>query len=179
MGIYEIINWKETQDGLRVKDQDFAPSGTANLSNGPAPQVRWTTKLQAAHPGYATEPHTSTKDECRWVDDVKDGDCERRKVTQWSPISYAQFKYPKWIIKPDSIKVRLPKGDQFTCDLMNNASNTETYLKWIQVYIRMLGKKNLRVPLDVTTVDRKKLHKDMKKFLKVPKKESAENKVTR
>ena len=28
-------------------------------------------------------------------DDVKDGDCERGKVTQRPPISYAQFKYPK------------------------------------------------------------------------------------
>jgi hypothetical protein len=62
---------------------------------------------------------------------------------------------------------------------MNNASNRETYLKWIQVYIHVLGEKNLCVPLDVATVDRKKLLKDMKKFLKVPKKESAENKVTR
>ncbi len=63
------------------------------------------------------------------LDDVKDGDCERGKVTQRPPISYTQFKYPKWITKPDSIKVRLPKGDQFTCDLMNDASNTETNLK--------------------------------------------------
>ena len=112
-------------------------------------------------------------------DDVKDGDCEHGKVTQRPPISYAQFKYPKWITEPDSIKVRLPKGDQFTCDLMNNASNMETYLKWIQVYICVLGEKNLCVPLDVATVDRKKLLKDTKKFLKVPKKEAAENKVTR
>jgi hypothetical protein len=110
--------------------------------------------------------------------DIKDGDCERGKVTQWPPISYAQFKYPRWITKPDSIKVRLPRGDQFTCDLMNDASNTETHLKWIQVYICILGKKNLRVPLDVATVDRKKLLEDLKKFLKVPKKEAAENKVT-
>ncbi len=113
------------------------------------------------------------------LDDVKDGDCELGKVTQWPPISYAQFKYPKWITELDSIKVRLPKGDQFTCDLMNNASNAETNLKWIQVYIRVLGEKNLRVPLDVATVDQKKLLKDLKKFLKVPKKEAAENKVTR
>ena len=75
--------------------------------------------------------------------------------------------------RPDSIKVRLPKGNQFTCDLMNNASNTETYLKWVQVYIRVLGKKNLHVPLDAATVDRKKLLKDMKKLPKVPKKETA------
>jgi hypothetical protein len=61
---------------------------------------------------------------------------------------------------------------------MNNASNTETYLKWVQVYDRVLGEKNLCVPLDVATVERKKLLKDIKKFLKVPKKETPENKVT-
>ena len=62
---------------------------------------------------------------------------------------------------------------------MNDASNTETYLKWIQVYIRILDEKNLRAPLDVATVERKKLLKDLKKFLKVPKREAAENKLTR
>ena len=113
------------------------------------------------------------------LDDVKDGDCERGKVTQRPTISYAQFKYPKWITEPDSIKIRLPKGNQFTCDLRNNASNTETYLKWVQVYICVLGKKNLCVPLDVATVERKKLLEDMKKFLKVSKKQTPENKVTR
>jgi hypothetical protein len=45
------------------------------------------------------------------LDDIKDGDCEHGKVTHRPPISYAQFKYPKWITEPDSIKVRLPKGD--------------------------------------------------------------------
>jgi hypothetical protein len=112
------------------------------------------------------------------LDDVKDGDCKCGKVTQRPPISYAPFKYPKWITEPDSIKVRLPKGDQFTCDLMNDGSNTEMYLKWVQVYICILGKKNLHVPLDIATVDRKKLLEDMKKFLKVPKRETSENKVT-
>ncbi len=112
-------------------------------------------------------------------DDIKDGDYERGKVTQRPPISYAQFKYPKWITEPNSVKVRLPKSDHFTCDLMNNAINTETYLKWIQVYICVLGKKNLRVSLGVATVDQKKLLEDLKKFLKVPKREATENKVTR
>jgi hypothetical protein len=112
-------------------------------------------------------------------DDIKDGDCERGRLTQQPPILYAQFKYPKWITGPDSVKVRLPKGDQYTCDLMSNASNAETYLKWVQVYICVLGKKNLRAPLDVATMDHKTLLKDFKKFSKVPKKEVAENKVTR
>ncbi len=112
-------------------------------------------------------------------DDIKDGDCECRRVTQQPPISYAQFKYPKWLTEPDSVKVRLPKGDQYTCDLMNDASNAATYLKWIQVYLHVLGKKNLRAPLDAATVDRKKLLKDFKKFSKALKREVAENKVTR
>jgi hypothetical protein len=62
-------------------------------------------------------------------DDIKDGDCEHRKVTQRPPISYAQFNYPKRITEPDRAKVRLPQGDQYTCDLMNNESNAETNLK--------------------------------------------------
>jgi hypothetical protein len=62
---------------------------------------------------------------------------------------------------------------------MNDASNAETYLKWVQVYIRVLGEKNLRAPLDVATGVRKKLLEDLKKFSKVPKREVAENKVTR
>ncbi len=146
----------------------------ADLSNEPALQVRWTNELQAAHPGYTTEPHTSTK-----LDDIKNGDCEGGKVTQQPPISYAQFKYPTWITKPDSVTARLPIGDQFTCELMNNPSNAETYLKWIQVYICVLGEKNLRAPLDVATMDQKKLLEDLKKFTKVSKKEAAENKVRR
>jgi hypothetical protein len=112
------------------------------------------------------------------LDDIKDGECKRGMVTQKPPISYAQFKYPKWITEPDSIKVRLPGGNQFTCDLMDDASNTEMYLQWIQVYIRVLGEKNLWVPLHVTTTERKKFHEEMKKFLKVLKKETPENKVT-
>ncbi len=112
-------------------------------------------------------------------DDIKDKDCECGRVTQRPPISYAQFKYPKWLTEPDSVKVRLPKGDQYTCDLMNDASNAKTYLKWIQVYLCVLGKKNLCVPLDVATVDRKKLLEDFKKFSKAPKWEVTENKVTR
>jgi hypothetical protein len=111
------------------------------------------------------------------LDDIKDGACKHGRVTQRPPIIYTQFKYPKWITEPDSIKIRLPKGDQYTCDLMNDASNAETYLKWIQVYIRVLCKKNLHAPLNIAIVNQKKLLKDFKKFLKVPKRETAENKV--
>ncbi len=105
-------------------------------------------------------------------EDIKDGNCECGRVTQRPPILYAQFKYPKWLTKPDSVKVRLPKGDQYTCDLMNNASNAETYLKWIQVYLRVLGEKNLRVPLDAAAVDRKKLPEISRSSPRLPRRKS-------
>ncbi len=59
-------------------------------------------------------------------EDIKDGDCERGRVTQRPPISYAQYKYPKWLTELDSVKVKLPQGDQYTCDLMHDASNAKT-----------------------------------------------------
>ena len=102
-----------------------------------------------------------------------------RKGHSATPILYAQFKYPKWLTEPDNVKVKLPAGNQYTCDLMHGTSNTETYLKWFQTYLCVLGKKELRTPLDVATGVCKKLLEDLKKFSKAPKKELAENKVIR
>ncbi len=85
-------------------------------------------------------------------EDIKDVDCERGRVTQRPLISYAQYKYPKWLSEPDSVKVKLPQGNQYTCDLMHVASNAKTYLKWFQTYLRVLGKKELRAPPDVAIV---------------------------
>ena len=42
-----------------------------------------------------------------------------------------------------------------------------------------MGEKELRAPLDAATVERRKLLEEFKKFSKAPKKEVAENKVTR
>ncbi len=84
-------------------------------------------------------------------EDIKDADCKRGRVTQRPPISYAQYKYPKWLSEPDTVKVRLPQGDQYVCKLMSDASNAETYLKWFQTHLRVLGKKELRAPLEVAT----------------------------
>jgi hypothetical protein len=111
-------------------------------------------------------------------EDIKDGDCERGRVTQRPPISYAQFKYPKWLTEPDTVKVRLPKGDQYLCDLMHDTSNAETYLKWFQTYLCVLGKKEFRALLDAAAGVCKKLLADFKNFSKTPKRELAENKVT-
>jgi hypothetical protein len=71
----------------------------------------------------------------------------------------------------------LPQGNQYTCDLMHDTSNAETNLKWFQTYLCVLGKKELRAPLDAATVERRKLLEECKKFSKAPKKEVAENKV--
>ena len=86
-------------------------------------------------------------------EDIKDADCERGRVTQRPPISYAQYKYPKWLSEPDTVKVKLPQGNQYVCDLMHDASNAETYLKWFQTDLRVLGEKELRAPLDVAIVE--------------------------
>jgi hypothetical protein len=112
-------------------------------------------------------------------EDIKDADCERGRVTQRPPISYVQYKYPKWLSEPDTDKVKLPQGDQYTCDLMHDASNAKTYLKWFQTYLCILDEKELCAPLDVAIVEQKKLFKEFKKFSKAPKKELAGNKVTR
>ncbi len=88
-------------------------------------------------------------------EDIKDGDCKRRRVTQRPPISYAQYKYPKWLTELDSVKVKLPQGNQYTCDLMHKASNAEIYLKWFQTYLHVLGDKELRAPLDAATVEQR------------------------
>ncbi len=90
-------------------------------------------------------------------DDAKDQDCECRKVNQRPPIGYAKFRYPLWITDPNTIKIKLPGVDQFTYDLMNNAGNLETCLKWVQVYDRVLGEKKLHEKLNVTTEECKKL----------------------
>ena len=84
---------------------------------------------------------------------MTDQDCERGRVTQRPPISHAQFKYAKWATKPDTVKVKLPNGDQYVCDLMNDASNAETYLKWYQMYLRVLDNQKLCPPLDAATLE--------------------------
>ncbi len=103
-------------------------------------------------------------------EDIKDADCERGRVTQQPPISYTQYKHPKWLSEPDTVKVRLPQGDQYVCELMSDASNAKTYLKWFQTYLHVLGEKELRAPLEVATKEQKKLLEDVKKFSKAPKK---------
>jgi hypothetical protein len=61
--------------------------------------------------------------------DLKDYECERGKVTQRPPILYAQYRYKKWLVEPDKLKVKLLGGDTFLVELMGDAYNAETYMK--------------------------------------------------
>jgi hypothetical protein len=62
---------------------------------------------------------------------------------------------------------------------MSNANNAESYSKWIQVFIRIMDEKKLSEKLASASKSLKKVLKELKKFLKVPERESAEQKVTR
>ncbi len=62
--------------------------------------------------------------------ELKDYKCERGMVTQGPPISYAQYHYKKWLVEPDKLKVKLLGGKTFLVELMGDASNAETYMKW-------------------------------------------------
>jgi hypothetical protein len=75
--------------------------------------------------------------------DLRDQDCKNGKVTQGPLISYAQFKCKPWVSKPERIKIKLTEGNTLTCNLMNDSSNTEAYLKWILVYLHVREEKKL------------------------------------
>ena len=111
------------------------------------------------------------------LDDLRDHGCERGKVTQQPPIAYAQFKYKPWITEPVNIKIKLLEGDTFLCNLMSNASNPESYVKWILVFLHVMEEKKLRKKLATSSESLKKVLKNVKKFKKVPKKESMETKA--
>ena len=70
--------------------------------------------------------------------DLKDYRCNRGKVTQQPPIVYTQYKYKPWLTKPNKIKIKLLEGDTFQCNLMGDAINSETYMKWYYNYLRVI-----------------------------------------
>jgi hypothetical protein len=104
--------------------------------------------------------------------DLKDYKCERGKVTQWPPISYAQYHYKKWLMEPDKIKIRLLGGDTFQCDLMGDTFNAKTYMKWYFNYLRVIVEKKFDEKLLACSETLKRAIKDLKNPSKVPKRES-------
>ncbi len=110
-------------------------------------------------------------------DDLRDHNCKRRKVTHRPPIAYAQFMYKPWVTKPNKIKIKLLEGNTFQCNLMSDASNTKSYVKWILVFLHIMEEKKLDKKLVTCLESLKKVPKDLKKHSKVPKKESMEQKA--
>ena len=53
----------------------------------------------------------------------------------------------------------MPQGEQYVCELMSHTTIAETYLKWFQTYLRVLGEKELCAPLEVATKEQKNLLK--------------------
>ena len=104
--------------------------------------------------------------------DLRDQDCKKGKATQQPPISYAQFKYKPWVSKPKRTKLKLANRNTFTCNLMNDSSNTETYLKWNLVYLHVREEKKLDEKLTMAMELLKKVQEEVKKLQKVPKNES-------
>ena len=111
--------------------------------------------------------------------DLKDYKCERGKVTQRPPISYAQYRYKKWLVEPDKLKVKLLGGDTFLVELMGDASNVETYMKWYFNYLRIIVERKSDLKLLVCADTLKRAIKDLKKPFKVPKRESENQKAER
>jgi hypothetical protein len=60
---------------------------------------------------------------------------------------YVQYRYKKWLVEPDKIKVKLLGGDTFLVELMGDASNTETYMKWYFNYLRVIVERKSDVKL--------------------------------
>ena len=57
-----------------------------------------------------------------------------------TPIRYPQYKYKPWLNEPDKIKIEVLEGDTFQCNLMEDASNSETYIEWYYNYLRVIVK---------------------------------------
>jgi hypothetical protein len=111
--------------------------------------------------------------------DLKDYECERGKVTQRPPISYAQYRYKKRLTEPNKIKAKLLGGDTFLCDFMGDTFNAETYMKWYFNYLRVIVERKSDVKLLACAETLKRAIEDLKKPSKVPKRESEDQKAER
>ena len=60
---------------------------------------------------------------------------------------------------------------------MSDASNAESYVKWILVFLCIMEEKKLGKKLATISESLKKVLEDLKKHSKIPKKESMEQKV--
>jgi hypothetical protein len=111
--------------------------------------------------------------------ELKDYECERGKVTQRPPIAYAQYRYKKWLVEPTKLKVKLLGGDTFLVELMGDASNAETYMKWYYNYLRIIVERKSDVKVLAYADALKRAVEDLKKPSKIPKRETEDQKAER
>jgi hypothetical protein len=152
------------------------------LANWPACPVRRLLKLQAES-AFTRLILTTLLNQCLLrntsvnlaPNNLKDQDCKKEKITVRPPNGYAQFKYKQCVTAPQSIKLKLLEGNQFSCNLMDDSSNSETYLKWLLVFIHIKEEKKLDSTLEVAAEALTKVQEDSK----VPKRESVKSKSER
>ena len=82
-------------------------------------------------------------------------------------------------MEPDKIKIKLLGGDTFKCDLMGDASNAKTYMKWYFNYLWVIVEKKFNKKLLACTETIKRVLEDPKKPSKVPKRESTDQAAER
>ncbi len=109
--------------------------------------------------------------------DLKDYECKRGTVPQRPPILYAQYRYKKWLVEPDKLKVKLLGGDTFLVEFLGDASNAETYLKWYFNYLRIIVERKSDVKVLACADALKRAVEDLKKPSKIPKRESEDQKA--
>jgi hypothetical protein len=109
--------------------------------------------------------------------ELKDYECERGKVTQRPPIAYAQYCYKKWLVEPEKLKVELFGGDTFLVELMGDASNAETYMKWYFNYLRIIVERKSDLKVLACADSLKRAAEDLKKPSKIPKREGEDQKA--
>jgi hypothetical protein len=108
--------------------------------------------------------------------ELNDYECKWGKVTQRSRTCSTATRNGS---QPDKIKIKLLGGDTFQCELMGDASNAETYMKWYFNYLRITVERKSDCKLLACFKTLKRAIEDLKKPSKVPKRESKDQKAER
>ncbi len=82
-------------------------------------------------------------------------------------------------MEPDKLKVKLLGGDTFLVELMGDASNAETYMKWYFNYLRIVVERKSDLKVTACADALKRAIEDLKKPSKIPKRESEDQKAER
>ncbi len=100
-------------------------------------------------------------------------------MTHRPRIAHAQYRYKKYLVEPDKLKIKLLGGDTFLVELMGDASNAETYMKWYYNYLRIIVERKSDVKVQAYAGVLKSTVEDLKKPSKIPKRETEDQKAER